>query len=257
MFAVTLKLLIVLVLVSMVYAAASTPELYHVVTVDPKSGASSYSHDGFEKFLQKYSGPYYFFATVGDARSGKSASTNLRVQMHSKGPVPKQAVFRVCNELEPCTKGIDVVAVPREDGKGTDLFFDAEGGSLAENLKEMSVVLTMGACISSGPLVIVTTVLDDKTVQLAGRVAAHLLDQSSANKGASCSFREGGPALAIVVNKNDGAVRQEAQPGGLRAIWDKLATARADDAAVRLVYGCTIVEHSLICQCYIVQYAGH
>jgi hypothetical protein len=246
MFAATLKLFVVLVLVSMVYAAP-TPELYQVVTVDQRTGASSYSHDGFEKFLLKYSGPFYFFATVGDARSGKSASANFRVQLHNKGPVPKQATFRVCNELEPCTKGIDVVAVPRAGDKGTDLFFDAEGGSLAENLKELSVLLTMGACISSAPLVIVNAVLDDKTVQLAGRVAAHLLDQSSTSKpkGASCSFREGGPALAIVVNKNDGAVRQEAQPGGLRGIWDKLAAARADDAAVRLFLFCGSVEPTL------------
>jgi hypothetical protein len=72
---------------------------------------------------------------------------------------------------------------------------------------------------SSGPLVLIGTTLNDGTMSMASRIAAHLLDLNSTSKpkGASCSFREGVPALAIVVNQNDGAVRQEAQPGGLRA----------------------------------------
>jgi hypothetical protein len=102
----------------------------------------------------------------------------------------------------------------------------------------MSVFLTTGACIASGPLVIMDNNLNDDTVHLVGRIAAHMLDHNAANKVASCSFREGGPALAIVVNKNDGAVRQESKEGGLRGVWDKSAAKLAKEAAVRRYISC-------------------
>jgi hypothetical protein len=228
------KLFIGLSLVCIAVVASTTAEFKPVIYVDKKSGVPVYSRDSFEGFLNRFQGPFFTFVTVGNARSGKSETGNLRVRMHlGDSPQDQGSFFRVCDVLEACTKGIDVVAVPRADGTGTDLFVDIEGGNLAEATKEMSVFLTIGACMSSSPLVLVDTVLDDNTVQFVGRVAAHLLDQSSANKGASCSFREGGPALAIVVNKNDGAVRQEAQPGGLRAVWDKSTATLAKEAVVR------------------------
>jgi hypothetical protein len=211
--------------------AASLPEFHSVITIDSRGGNPMYSREAFEAFLGRFPAPYHSFITVGDSRSGKSETGNLRIRIHAGSTEQSEgSFFKVCDELEPCTKGIDVVAVPRSDGPGTDLFFDVEGGNMAENPQDMSVFLTMGACISSGPLVIVDTNLNDDTVHLVGRIAAHLLDQ---NSGASCSFREGGPALAILVNKNDGAVRQESKPGGLRAIWDKSTAALAKEAAVR------------------------
>jgi hypothetical protein len=225
------KLLVFLLLGCSVQAASKKPEFKSVIVIDPAGKVPSYSVGAFEAFLAKFPAPYNSFVTIGDSRAGKSETGNLRVQMHAGEPVPKEAIFQVCDLLEPCTKGIDVVAIPRADGAGTDLYFDVEGGNMAENA-DMNVFLTVAACISSGPLVLIDTNLNDNTVQLVGRVAAHLLDQSSANKGASCSFRDGGPALAIVVNKNDGAVRQEAQPGGLRAIWDKSTAKLAKEAVV-------------------------
>jgi hypothetical protein len=229
-----LNLLLTLLLLACCICA-SKPEMSHMIVVDPASGVPTYSQENFERFVGQFPGPYYFSATVGDARSGKSLTGNFLALIRNGGQVPENAVFRVCDELNACTKGIDVVAIPRADGSGTDLNFDVEGGSLGENAADMSVLLTVGACISSGPLVLMNAFLDDKTVHLAGRIAAHLLDQSSGSQGSSCSFREGGPDLVIVVNKNDGAVRQEAQPGGLRSIWDSLTAVRVEDATVRRI----------------------
>jgi hypothetical protein len=237
MIASLVKFLVLLLLLAFsVYAAQQTPEFLSVVSTDRSSDKQVYFRERVQGFLSKFPAPYYSHVTVGNSRGGNSEFTNLRVRNRAGKAFSEQGVqFEVCDGLVPCTKGIDVVAVPRADGTGTDLYFDVEGGNLAENPEDMSVFLTIGACISSGPMVLLDTVLDDNTVHLVGRIAAHLLDQKSANKGASCSFREGGPALAIVVNKNDGAVRQEAERGGLSAIWNKLATVRADDAAVSTV----------------------
>jgi hypothetical protein len=239
------KLLVALLLASCMQA--SKVEMHHMIVVDPASNVPTYSQEGFERFVGQFPGPYFFSATVGDARSGKSKTSNLRARIRNGGQVPEDAVFRVCDDLQACTKGIDVVAIPRADGTGTDLIFDVEGGSLAENAADMSVLLTIGACISSGPLVLMNAVLDDKTVHLVGRVAAHLLDQSSGTQGATCSFREGGPDLVVVVNKNDGAVRQEASPGGLQSVWDNLTAARAEDATVRWIFSHWSCTRILLC----------
>lgn len=203
------------------FAASKVISLVNSVS---ETGEVTLDREAFEGILPSDStGPIYIWTVLGNSRVGKSTFLNF---IHDQGRGWKgeqqQAPFDVCHKLKPCTKRMLATAVPRQEG-GTNVFIDAEGGNLAENYERMSVYLTIAACMSSGPIVLVDTDLNDNTYRLVARIAAHILDPKAQVLESSCSFRQGGPRLLIVVNRNENAVQQEEEEGGLKSIWDTVA----------------------------------
>lgn len=213
-------------------------EVVSLVNHKRENGEIGLVRDVLEKVLLDSRGPIFIWTALGNSRVGKSTFINFfqnqMVKQRRNADSSEPSYFEVCHHLLPCTKGMLATAVSRGGDSGIDVFIDAEGGNLAEKVQPMSVFLTIAACISSGPIVLLDTELNDNTFSLVSRIAGHMLDPNAIELGSSCSFRQGGPRIMIIVNRNDGAVLQEAAPGGLQTIWDMIAAERPHENMVQL-----------------------
>jgi GTPase SAR1 family protein len=210
-----------------------------VVTVDSENKAIVH-RELFEADLQTFSGPSYFWVTLGSSRAGKSTLMNTFVRLAQQKSAPEHRSdteikpFGVCHALMPCTTGMSGYGVQRQSG-GVDFFIDTPGGDMFEGSKAVTHVLAIGASMASTSIAFVDTELNDRTIGLVSRIAVSLLDPSYPTRRPAGSFRRSGPSLVIIVNKNDDAIRQEREDGGLMRVWEQLLSSYPLDAKVRFL----------------------
>jgi predicted GTPase len=137
-----------------------------LVTTNATSGNLTFHRKSFMKWIQSVPRPRAFAALAGPTGVGKSSIINA---------IAGREMVPVCSGPQPCSTGVDMVAVPNAKRKGGALvLLDVEGlgfGSRDAYAGELALAL----CMSTAPVMLVDTALTDITVQRAAHLATLLL----------------------------------------------------------------------------------
>lgn len=230
---------------------------FRIVDDPQSSNLFEFNGDRFQDSVQNSTGPIFLWSVLGLPKSGKSAFANALVHVsrflnNAQGESSAEDAFDASGWWSQ-RESMIAAPVPRSDG-GIDLFLDMEGSRFGSYSEQTWKLPLIAACASSSPIIFLTNEFNDQTFHMISSLSVRL----KYGIGTECSFREGGPSMVVIINSHDAALRQEQEPGGLEAVWQKIAESVPEEAQAKTSIVLTslilIVEvqiYYLLCRIYI------